>query len=155
MSKADDCKAIFARLLVEYTKDEVVDYKSLRTAAIAAFVSEAGCTAAGAATYYANCKNRGGATGAYIQRGNGHAGNSFVGGNESNADDDRPLYSAVQLNREKKVAAVAAFFNPADALTRAKIVRGICVKGAPDVGDDVDPESVFDDNILNANNEVA
>lgn len=151
MSKADVCKAIYARLLPEYTVDGVTDFKSLRPLVIAAFISEAGCTEAGAATYYANNKSRGGATGAYIQRGNGHAGSGYsYADNQTNKDDDRPLYSSVQLNREKKVAAVAAFMNPADALARAKIVRGICVKGAPEIGEDVDPSAVFDETILDA-----
>lgn len=150
MSKADVCKAIFARIIEQYTTDGVVDYKSARTPIIKAFIDEAGCTEAGAATYYANCKNRGGATGAYIQRGNGHAGSGHqYADNQTNKDDDRPLYSSVQLDKHKKVARVCAYMNPTDALANAKLVRGICVHGAPEIGDDVDQAAVFDETILN------
>lgn len=154
MSKADVCKAIYAELEAQHTKDGVTDFKALRAAAIARFVSEAGCTTAGAATYYANCKNRDGATGSYIRKGEGHARyTSNVP--ESNEPDERPLYSAVQLDRNKKVGAVAAFFNPEDALKRAKIVRGITVHGAPEIGEIVDPTSVFDETILQQTEEQA
>lgn len=151
MSKAEACKAIYDEAVAKFTVDGTTDYKQVRAECVRRFVDEAGCTPAGANTYYANCKNRNGATGAYISKGNGHAGRTSEGNpnyRESNDPDDRQLYSAVQPDKNGNVAAVAAFYNSVDAIKRANKVRGIVVMGAPEIGESVATLTKFEDNVL-------
>lgn len=152
MSKAVACKAIYDEVVEKYTVDGQIDFKKVRSECVQRFVDEAGCTPAGANTYYANCKNRNGATGSYISKGNGHAGHTSSNPNyrESNDPDDRQLYSSVQINKAGLVAAVDAYYNPTDAIARSKRVRGITVLGAPELGESVDSLQRFDESVLNS-----
>lgn len=134
MTKAEQCIAIYAELVAEHGDN----HKAIRPEFIRRAVAEAKCTPAGAGTYYANCKNRGGATGetrAPVERDPNYV--PTPRGVETNEPDARQLYSAVQKDKHGKVAHVAAYMNPTDAIDRAKKVRGIAVVGAPEIGDDV------------------
>lgn len=131
-TKAEVCKVIFAEL-VEAHGD---NFKVIRGEFISRAVSEAGCTPAGAATYYANCKNRNGATGnTYVPAASRDP--NYVPtprGVETNDYDNRQLYSAIQKNKQGLVAHVAGFYNPEDAMKQAFKVRGVAVMGFPEIG---------------------
>lgn len=134
-TKAELCINIFKEL-VEAHGD---NFKVIRSEFIRRAVSEAGCTPAGAATYYANCKNRNGATGnTYVPAASRDP--NYVPtprGVETNDYDTRQLYSAIQKNKQGLVAHVAGFYNPEDALKQAFKVRGMAVVGFPEIGDNV------------------
>lgn len=133
-TKAEKCKVIFAELVTLHGDN----FKAIRKEFIERAMAEAGCTNAGAATYYANCKNRDGATGDtrvraatdpnYVPTPRGH---------ETNECDPRQIYSAVQKNKQGLVAHVAGFYNPEAALKQALKVRGVAVVGFPEIGDAV------------------
>lgn len=132
-TKAELCKVIFAEL-VEAHGD---NFKVIRGEFISRAVAEAGCTPAGAATYYANCKNRGGATGDTRVRAENVEGYvpTQASGHECNHHDDRQMYSAVQKNKTGNVAHVTGFFHHEDAVKQAIKVRGMAVMGFPEIGD--------------------
>lgn len=139
MTKAEVTLAIFKEVVAEHTTDGVIDYKAVRKICIDRFVKEAGMTPAGAATYYANCKNRDGATGSYVPTQHRKASDPNYNPNYVETDEPctRPLYSAVQLDKNGKVAACAVWHHTPEAVAKAKRVRGIAVVGAPEIGDDV------------------
>lgn len=132
MTKAEQCKVIYAELVALHGDN----HKAIRSVFIQRSIDEAGCTAAGAATYYANNKNRGGATGnTYVPAASRDP--NYVPtprGPETENHDTRQIYSAVQKNKSGEVAHVAGFMNPTDALAQAKKVRGVAVVGFPEIG---------------------
>lgn len=131
-TKAEMCLEIYKELQAAHGDN----HKAIRGEFIRRAVAEASCTPAGAATYYANCKNRGGATGETRVRVAG--GNSSpIGVDHGDKPDMRMLYSAVQRDKNGLVAHVAAFYNPTDAANRAVKVRGYAVLGAPDIGEEI------------------
>lgn len=137
-TKAELCIEIYKQL-VEQHGDA---HKVVRAEFIKRAVSEASCTPAGAATYYANCKNRGGATGETRVRVEGTSATPY-GFDAGDKPDDRQLYSAVQPNKQGEVAAVAAYYNPTDAIARAKKVRGVAVIGCPQIGESIYDQTCF------------
>lgn len=133
-TKAEGAKAIFAEVCAEHTIDGVVDFSQVRKIVIGRYVKELQMTPAGAATYYANNKNRGGATGSYVKQDRtNHV--PTPRGTETDKADDRPLFSAVQLDKDDAVARVSAFMDPEAAQLHAAKVRGLAVIGAPEIGD--------------------
>lgn len=131
-SKAEICIAIYAELVAT-----AASTKDIRRQFIARAIAEAACTPAGAATYYANCKNRGGATGDTRVRPQATVG-EYADKADYEGDDPRPLYSAVQPDRQGIVAAVSAWMSPEDAIGAAARVRGVAVLGAPEIGEPLD-----------------
>ena len=133
MTKAEQCIKIFGELTAEFGDN----FKSIRGKFIERAVAEAGCTPAGAATYYANCKNRGGATGETRVRAENAEGYvpTQASGHECNHHDDRQIYSAVQKNKQGNVAHVTGYLNHADAVKQAIKVRGMAVMGFPELGE--------------------
>lgn len=140
-TKAEACLAIFNELVAVHQDN----FKAIRPEFIQRAVAEAGCTPAGAATYYANCKNRGGATGETRERREVDPNYVSPYANKPDCDepDSRPLYSSVQRNRENQAAYVAAYMNPVDALAHAAKVRGYAVLGAPEIGEPIDTLTGF------------
>ncbi|MNE20596.1 hypothetical protein D3C80_1137250 [compost metagenome] len=140
-TKAELCVEIFKQLVAQHGDN----FKVIRAEFIVRAVAEAGCTTAGAATYYANCKNRGGATGETRERHQVDPNyvSPYANKPDNNKPDDRPLYSAVQRDKSNKVAHVAAYFNPTDALVRSGKVRGYAVLGAPEIGEELDTLTGF------------
>lgn len=132
-TKAELCKVIFAELVVAHGDN----FKVIRGEFIRRAVAEAGCTDAGAATYYANCKNRGGATGDTRVRAENVEGYvpTQASGHECNHHDDRQMYSAIQKNKTGNVAHVTGFFHHEDAVKQAIKVRGMAVMGFPEIGE--------------------
>lgn len=133
MTKAEQCIKIFGELVTEHGDN----FKVIRGQFIARAVAEAGCTPAGAATYYANCKNRGGATGDTRVRAENVEGYvpTQASGHECNHHDDRQMYSAIQKNKTGNVAHVTGFFHHEDAIKQAIKVRGVAVMGFPQLGE--------------------
>lgn len=140
-TKAELCIVIFNELVAVHGDN----FKAIRGPFIERAMAEAGCTAAGAATYYANCKHRGGATGETRKRPQADPNyvSPYANKPENNKPDDRPLYSAVQRDKHNVVARVAAYMNPADALTHAGRVRGYAVLGAPEIGEELNTLTGF------------
>ncbi|MNB85823.1 hypothetical protein D3C75_327440 [compost metagenome] len=134
-TKAELCIGIYKELLEQHGDAQ----KTIRAEFIKRAVAEAGCTPAGAATYYANCKNRGGATGETRVREERDPNHVSPYANKPDIDepDSRPLYSAVQRNRQNQAAHVAVYMNPTDAFAHAQKVRGYAVLGAPEIGEDI------------------
>lgn len=132
-TKAEKCKVIFAELVTAHGDN----FKVIRGEFIRRAVAEAGCTDAGAATYYANCKNRGGATGDTRVRAENVEGYvpTQASGHECNHHDDRQMYSAIQKNKTGNVAHVTGFFHHEDAIKQAIKVRGVAVMGFPELGE--------------------
>lgn len=133
-TKAEVCKVIYAQLVEAHGED----FKVIRKQFIDRAVSEAGCTPAGAATYYANCKNRNGATGnTYVPAASRDPNcvPTQASGHECNHHDDRQIYSAVQKNKSGNVAHVTGFLHHEDAIKQAIKVRGMAVVGFPEIGD--------------------
>lgn len=135
-TKAELCIKIFGEL-VEAHGD---NFKVIRGEFISRAVAEAGCTPAGAATYYANCKNRGGATGETRVRAENAEGYvpTQASGHECNHHDDRQMYSTVQKNKQGLVAHVAGTFHHEEAIKQALKVKGMAVMGFPELGVRVD-----------------
>ena len=135
-TKAEKCIAIFTELTTAHGED----FKVIRKQFIERAVAEAGCTPAGAATYYANCKNRGGATGETRVRAENAEGYvpTQASGHECNHHDDRQMYSTVQKNKQGLVAHVAGTFHHEDAIKQAIKVKGVAVMGFPEIGTPVD-----------------
>lgn len=142
MSKAIKCKQIFDELVALHTTDGETNFKAFRSTAIDRFVSEAGCTIQGAATYYANCKNRGGLTGSYIRKATPTEKTEYVD-NETQGDDERQLFSAVVMDAAGFVIGVSSYMNVDDALTNAENNNGIAVVGSPEIGDALLPDTIF------------
>ena len=140
-TKAELCIAIFKELVAEHGDN----FKAIRGLFIDRAVAEAGCTVAGAATYYANCKNRGGATGETRQRQQVDPNyvSPYANKRDTDEPDNRPLYSAVQRNRDNETAHVAVYMNPTDALNHATKVHGYAVLGAPEIGEPIDTLTGF------------
>lgn len=140
-TKAELCIEIYKQLVEKHGDN----FKAIRPEFIDRAVAEAGCTNAGAATYYANCKNRGGATGETRVRHEVDPNyvSPYANKPENNKHDDRPLYSAVQRDKFNKVAHVAAFMNPTDALVRSTKVRGYAVLGFPEIGEEINTLTGF------------
>ena len=134
-TKAELCLVIYKELVEKHGEN----FKAIRAEFIERAVAEAGCTNAGAATYYANCKNRGGATGETRYRNEVDPTRVSPYANKPDIDepDSRPLYSAVQRNRQNEAAHVTVYMNPTDALAHAVKVRGYAVLGAPEIGEDI------------------
>lgn len=132
-TKAELCIAIFKELCEAHGED----FKVIRKLFIERAIAEAGCTNAGAATYYANCKNRNGATGDTRVRAENQEGYvpTQASGHECNHHDDRQMYSAVQKNKSGNVAHVTGFFHHEDAIKQAMKVRGLAVMGFPEIGE--------------------
>lgn len=143
-TKAELCLEIYKQLQTEFGED---NFKAIRPKFIERAVADAGCTPAGAATYYANCKSRGGATGEVrtpgVQRDPNYV-SPYANKRDNDKPDSRSLYSAVQRDKQGLVARVAGYYNPVDALARAKLVRGYAVMGFPDVGEDITTLTAFD-----------
>lgn len=131
-TKAEKCKVIYTELVALHGDN----HKAIRKEFIQRSIDEVDCTPAGAATYYANNKNRGGATGnTYVPAASRDP--NYVPtprGPETNDFDTRQIYSAVQKNKAGEVAHVAGYLNPVDAVTQAKKVRGVPVVGFPEIG---------------------
>lgn len=148
-TKAELCIAIFAELVAEHGDN----FKVIRKQFIDRAVAEAGCTPAGAATYYANCKNRGGATGETRVRAENAEGYvpTQASGHECNHHDDRQMYSAVQKNKTGNVAHVTGFFHHEDAIKQAIKVRGMAVMGFPQIGELAETlQLITDESVANA-----
>lgn len=141
MSKAIKCKQIFDELVALHTTDGETNFKAFRSTAIDRFVSEAGCTIQGAATYYANCKNRGGLTGSYIRKATPTEKTEYV--DNETQDDERQLYSAIETDAAGVVVGVSSYMNVDDALTNAEKNNRIAVVGSPEIGDTPLSDAVF------------
>ncbi|MNI38618.1 hypothetical protein D3C73_927690 [compost metagenome] len=149
MTKAEQCIKIFGELVTEHGDN----FKVIRGQFIARAVAEAGCTPAGAATYYANCKNRGGATGDTRVRAENVEGYvpTQASGHECNHHDDRQMYSAIQKNKQGLVAHVTGTFHHEDAIKQAIKVRGLAVMGFPQLGEPVDSlQLITEESVANA-----
>lgn len=140
-TKAEICIDIYKQLVEKHGEA----HKAIRAEFIERAQAEAGCTPAGAATYYANCKNRGGATGETRERRQVDPNyvSPYANKRDSDEPDSRPLYSAVQRNRQNETAHVAVYMNPTDALAHAVKVRGYAVLGAPEIGEPIDTLTGF------------
>lgn len=149
-TKAEICKVIYAEL-VEAHGD---NFKVIRSEFIRRAVAEAGCTPAGSATYYANCKNRNGATGnTYVPAASRDPNYvpTQASGHECNHHDDRQMYSAIQKNKTGNVAHVTGFFHHEDAIKQAIKVRGMAVMGFPQIGELADTLQLINEaSLLNA-----
>ena len=142
MSKAFKCKRIFDELVALHTTDGETNFKAIRSIAIDRFVNEANCTIQGAATYYANCKNRGGLTGSYIRKAIPTEKTEYAD-NETTYDDERQLYSAIETDDAGVVVGVSSYMNVDDALTNAEKNNRIAVVGSPEIGDTPLSDAVF------------
>lgn len=145
MSKKDGAIKIYTELMEKHSGDQ----KLIRPAFIERCIAELGMTKAGAATYYANNKSRGGATGSSGSQGRNARGEhvsiaeanglplpTYPNAVETDIPPNVVFFSSVQIDKQGKATFVHAWNNPVDPWNHAKKYKALAVVGAPEIGED-------------------